>query len=727
MLTTIFNGVKILYVLDNKTEPIQRTVGVEFKIFTNEKKLLRCFIDDFKKADPDFVAGWNLINFDMNYIYHRFSNIGIRPSSLSNFDEMYINAERYICHIPGTVSIDQDFLYRTFTFTKMENYKLGFISQEELGVTKLDLPLPFNEMYWKMLNTTIEYNIRDTELIERLDAKLKHINLLNELRIICNSSFESLSSSGQVDGLVVSFLKDKGRASKNANPYIKKQKYPGAFVFEPVPGIYDNVTDFDFASLYPSIILTYNIGVNSFVMKTKDMTHGYELAYYPENLPDNIPVIVDPLYEKKEMVVSKEKLLERIKKDELVHTINGCFFKSQNKYMSSLAQVVDMLLEKRKEYKRKMFDAIDRGDKDAEDFFYTRQLVYKVLANTLYGVVATKSFRYFDIALATAITMGGQEVLKHSIVEGDAFMRHLDTDIDYVPPVPLSKTEMFGAVMPDRHNEYIVTGDTDSIFCCFQDFKQEKTVGNILEWCAQIENFLNNDKIIEVVKKHNVDLKYNRLVLKNELVIARGLFLTKKRYAIRVISNEGKTVDKINYMGVEIKRSDYPSKSKEFLKNLAELILKSEKVSLSKLLDFVHRQEPEFISLIRQGDKRTSKPVTWGKYLKDYKSIPQGVKGMLAWNEIMYRIHKKGVKGYMFWVSGIDRDKAPQDIIEKYEKFIGGGKKLETLVIPDEEPKLPSYFIPNVRGAMPFVFRDRYELMLKPMMDVKKNMEILTI
>ena len=251
MFTTIFNKVKTTYVLDNGTEPIDKQPGVTYKIFglKEEKKMLNQFIKDLRAADPDFIAGWNLINFDMDYMYHRLQNIGIKPSSLSAFDEMYIDADKYICHIPGLIAIDQDYLYRTFTFTKMENYKLAFISQEELGVTKLDLPLPFNRMYWEMLNTTIQYNIRDTELIDRLDTKLKHINLLNELRIICNSSFDSLSSSGQIDGLMVSFLKDKGMASKNANPHIRKEDYPGAFVFDPIPGIYTDVTDFDFASL----------------------------------------------------------------------------------------------------------------------------------------------------------------------------------------------------------------------------------------------------------------------------------------------------------------------------------------------------------------------------------------------------------------------------------------------------------------------------------------------
>jgi hypothetical protein len=109
----------------------------------------------------------------------------------------------------------------------MENYKLGFIAEHELNVTKIQMPLPFNEMYWKMLNKTIEYNVQDTKLIEKLDNKLKHINLLNELRIICNTSFDSVSSFGQTDSLMVSYLKNKGMASKNADPHIKKENIRG--------------------------------------------------------------------------------------------------------------------------------------------------------------------------------------------------------------------------------------------------------------------------------------------------------------------------------------------------------------------------------------------------------------------------------------------------------------------------------------------------------------------
>ncbi len=726
MLTTIFNGVTTCYVVDNKTEPIQQEKGIDYKIFKSEKQFLRTFIKDFKESAPDFMAGWNCISFDLSYIFNRLPQLAIHQASMTSFGEFYVEGARYVCHIPGTIAIDQDFLYRTFTFTKMENYKLGFIAQHELGVTKIELPLAFNEMYWQMLNKTIEYNIRDTVLLEKLDDKLKHINLLNELRIICNANFESTSSFGQIDALMVSYLRNKGLASKNSDPHIVKEAYPGAFVFDPIPGVYDWITDFDFASLYPSLMITYNIGVNSFVMKTKDPHVGYDLIHNKEGLPESIDMIIDPLYENKPVKMNTKKLFENVEKYQFVSTINGCFFQPHKKELSVFGEVVDMLMTSRKEYKGQMFDAIEAKDKDSENFFFTRQLVYKVLANTLYGVVANKAFRFYDTSLASAVTLGGQEALKTSIVQGDAYMRHLDKGQPFVEPIPITKEEMFSGKMPKRSNEYILTGDTDSIFCCFENFNDEITVGNIQKWCAEIENFLNEDKIIDVVKSHNVDMDFNRLKLKNELVISRGLFLAKKRYAIRVINNEGKVVDKINYMGVEIKRSDYPRKSKEFLESLSELILKSEKVSLPKLLEFVNREEQGFVKAIMEGDKSCARPVSYGKKLKDYKMIPQGVVAMEAWNTLMYDIHKTGNKAYMFWVQGIDIEVAPKELREKYHKFIKDGKKLEVIAIPDEEARLPKYFIPNKQAALKFTFKDRYELMLKPLEVTVKKKEVLT-
>jgi hypothetical protein len=129
----------------------------------------------------------------------------------------------------------------------------------------------------------------------------------------------------------------------------------------------------------------------------------------------------------------------------------------------------------------------------------------------------------------------------------------------------------------------------------------------------------------------------------------------------------------------------------------------------------------------KAGDKGIARPVSYGKKLKDYKTIPQGVKAMEAWNEIVYDIHKTGAKAYMYWVAGIDTAKAPPEICRRYEKFLASGKKFEVIAIPDEEEKLPDYFVPDVKSAMKFAFVDRHELLLKPLTDVKMKQTMMTI
>ena len=729
MFTSIYNGKKIHYVVDNKTEPIIKREDTEYKIFEDEKTMLTQFFKDFRETDPDMISGWNCISFDLQYIFNRAPKIGIRRESISNFFEFYVDGKRFNAKLAGSICIDQDNLYRKFTFTKMESYKLAFISQHELKVTKLDLPLPFNQMYWKMLNKTMDYNIRDVELLDKLENKLSHIKLFNELRLICNTSFEAMGSFGEIDSLIIAFLRNRGLASRDSyNIDREKSKYKGAFVFEAVPSIYDYVTDFDFASLYPSIIITYNIGVNSFVMKTKDPLLGYEITYHPENLPEKITMIINPLETANEVEINKNDLIKKIEEENLIYTINGCFFKNHKTELSHFAEIVDTVMNARKEYKDKMFEAIEKKDKTLEAFYYTRQLVYKVLANTLYGVVANKAFRFFDISLASAITLSGQETLKMSIIHGDAKLKEMVGMEQYKPPQELSKNEMFSKIMPNRSNRFIITGDTDSIFCCFNEMKQEKTVETVKPWCDIVEKYLNNDVIGELVKKHRVPIEFNRLRLKNEMIIARGLFLTKKQYIIHVIGQEGKKVDKTIYMGVSIKRSDYPRKSKEFLSELANLILKStDKFSPVKLLNYVHSKEKEFRYLISNGDKSIARPVSFGKELADYKTIPQGVRAMEAWNYIMYDIHKTGTKAYMFFVNGLDMEKAPKDIRERYERYIGNGGDLKVIAIPDEESRLPSYFIPDIKHTLKFTFTDRYELMLKPLFVAKEDKSVLKI
>lgn len=729
MIATIYQNKTICYVIENNREKIKNIEGIELKIFKNEKTLLLSFITDFKKSSPDYIAGWNIINFDLQYILNRLPKLGMKITMMSKYNEVYIDPTRFNATFAGVVVADQLNLYKTFTFVNQENNQLNTIAKYELGISKIEMEYPINEMYYKDINNLIKYNIRDTELLKKIEDKVKHISLLNEIRLICNGSFKSTAGVlGQIDCIILSYLKKQGVASKNGNPHINKESYPGAFVYEPTPGIYNDITDFDFTSLYPSMIMTYNIGMNTFVMKLKDSQLGYELAYYPEKLPNEIEVIIDPMFKKEIKKIKKIELLNQIKESKLIHTINGCFFKSHDEELSIYSIVLENLISSRKEYKNKMFDAEQKDDKCKMDLYNTKQLVYKVLANSLYGAVANKVFRFFDISCAGAITLGGQEALKWSIIEGNSFMSHLNTNNKYEPSENLTKIEMFDNYeLNKRNTPYIITGDTDSIFCFFGNFKGDKSVDTIKEYCDEIQTFLNNDIIPNKVSKHNVDLKFNKLVLKNELIISRGLFLAKKRYAIRVINNEGNEVDKINYMGIEIKRSDYPSKTKEFLIELLDLILKSKKISLPELFRFVSSKEEEFIKLIKNGDKCICRPVTYGKKLKEYKVLTQGIRSILAWNKIVRESHVVGSRGHMIRVSGIDEQKAPKEIMKRYMKFIDEGNKLEVVCIPDDESKLPDYFVPDLKSNLKFSFIDRYEIILKPLNEVKKTKSLLLI
>ncbi len=721
---------KVCYVLDNKSEPIIEQNGVDIKVFNSEKTLLLTFIKDLKKNDPDFMSGWNFIGFDMEYVYNRLPRVKIQQSSMSKFNEFFVDSFRYTCKLPGIVVLDQLHLYKMFTFTKKENYKLGTIGKDEVNMEKIQMDYAINEMYYKQLNKLIEYNIRDTDILELLEEKLGHINLLNELRVICNASFDSASSSfGQVDSIIVSFLREKGLASKNSDPHISKESYPGAYVHPPIPGVYDKICDFDFTSLYPSIISTYNIGVNCFKYRLIDPTQGYDLTYHPEQLLEEVEVIVDPTYKAKRKKIDSNVLIKEIKDNDYVFTINGCIYEGHKKNPSIYSQVLELLLSSRRAYKKKMLDAKEEGNKMDVNFFNTKQLVYKVLANSLYGVVANKAFRFFDLSCAAAITLGGQEALKRTLIEGEEYMRHMHLKEKLRVPKELTKREMYAKNMPDRVPKYIITGDTDSIFVCFNDFKDAINDEKIKEYCDKLQVFLNETIMTDIVNKHNInDIKYNKLDLKNELVISRGLFLAKKRYAINVTNNEGRVVDEMKYMGLEIKRSDYPSRSKVLMKGLLKRIMKMKTVSASKLIKFLESEKSEFLQLIKNGDKSVARPVSYGKKISDYKTIPQGVRAMENFNSIAYKKFVPGDKGYMFRVLGVDLDKAPDDVKKNYElNFIKPGKTLEVVAIPDEEPYLPNYFIPDVKGNIKFAYEDRHELLMAPLKQGMKTAGLLTI
>ncbi len=742
ILTYYYHGKYVTYVLDHKvlfknsTQVIKQSSNSNIIVCKNEKELVNNFLKDLKELEPDIITGWNVINFDLAYIFNRMKKLGIVQQLLSKFGDAFIDAETSYASITGLTILDQLVLYREFELTRRENYRLGTIAQIELKKEKLDSGEPFNKKFERDINDALEYNIRDVNICVELEegdgGKVKgkkHIALQNELKNICKSSFRgSASPFGRIDSLSISYLKEKGFASRNSD-HGTSTKFEGAFVKEPIVGLNDWIVDFDFASLYPSLILTYNIGLNTFVAKLKETEHAYYYHYDKSKLPEKITLILDPTYSKKEIEVSREDLIKKIEDEKSILTISGCIFKNHEKELSFYSEILDLLLSSRKVYKNKMFEAKEAGDESARLLYNTRQQVYKILANAMYGVLGNASFRFFDRDCGRSVTLSGQEAIKTSILEGNNYVNKIKTGkLQNVPKLEVS--EMYGDLT--RKTPYIITGDTDSLFATYNDIvdrkkSREEIIQDVNKWNEEIENYLNKTIIPPIVTSKNVDIKKNRLALKNELVIDRGLFLAKKRYALHVIAQEKKSTDDMDSKGVEIKRSDFPSYTKKCLSELLDMLLRSEKISLNKINEYIKIKEKEITSKISEGDKTVARPVSFTMEEEEYKKIPQGVIGMQNWNNLMYDIFRVGSRGYLYKISGIDFEKAPKEVIEKYNKeFVAKGKSLDIIVVPDEEAKLPSYFIPDRKAMIQFAWTDRYNLLLEPIMEVKRKQEVLT-
>lgn len=177
-------------------------------------------------------------------------------------------------------------------------------------------------------------------------------------------------------------------------------------------------------------------------------------------------------------------------------------------------------------------------------------------------------------------------------------------------------------------------------------------------------------------------------------------------------------------MGLDTKRSDYPSFTKDCLKELLDLILKSEKFSLSQVKKFIDSKEAEFLQRARNGDKAIAKPVSFTRDIEDYKKIPQNVNSMTNWNDLEYHAFSHGSKGYLFRVSGLNNEVAPKEILDKFDReFLSKNKKLEVICVPDEEVSLPKYYNIDVKDMVKFAWGDRTKLLLEPL--IGKNTMIL--
>jgi len=696
-------------------------------MFNSEITMLKAFFSKVHKLSPDILAGWNIHHFDIPYIVTRMKKLDIPMTVISPYGNVYADPKSGKCIISGYVVLDQMKLYKELTYTNEPSYSLDAIAEKVVGETKERYDGNLNTIYCDNIDKFIKYSFQDTKLLAKIESKVNHIGLQDELRKAATTTHGSAASTiGQADGLFMFSMKSKRLASKNGNHSTVEETLPGAYVFEARGGLYPGVgekgllCDFDFASLYPSIINSWNIGPNTFLAKI-DPEKMFEYLYEKKNLINKkISIQYDPIHDGKKTEIFCDELDKLISDNNATLNISGCIFKGHDQEESIYYSIIKSLFTNRKINKNLMFEYKQKGDVINTTIYNNKQQSFKILMNSLYGVLGNQHFRFYSNDLARSITLEGQELLKFSAVHCNKYMMNQkDIDCDFMRTVlePL---------------EYVIYGDTDSIFVDLTSYLKAKKLEPILSKeveseVKKIQTYLNENIMTDICKRHRVPLDKSMLELKNEYLFSKYYTLSaKKKYATKVIAQEGRPLNFIDVKGLELKRSDFSKITSELLQNVLDMIL-SDEFNINTVDSYISDITKKVSELASKGDISVAKMVSWSKPLSEYKTLTQNIKAMLMWNELVHEDFRNGSRGYLFPINGIDISKAPEAIKNNYvQKFLKKYKSsdLDAIVVPEDQYNLPEYFIPNIKKIVSFAVTDRTDLLLEPL--IKKTHDLLT-
>ena len=439
----------------NKGEKIDKTIkGAKVESFDTEEGLLSAFMTKWREINPTIVTGWNIDYFDVTYLYNRYKLLFGQQfaNQLSPIGKVSYNKYRSRYIIGGVSCLDYLALYKCYNFTELPNYRLDTVASIELGRGKIEYEGNLDQLFRDDIEKFIEYNLVDVELVVDLDKKLQFIDLA---RAICHTGHvfyeDFLFSSKWLEGAILTFLRRSGRVAPN-KPRRKPRnedgsdgegKFTGAYVKEPKPGLYKWVYDLDLTSLYPSIIMSINISPETKIGKLK----GYSAEQHMKGNLETYSIVDDSGNEFPPL--PKEKFLKFIEKNKYSVAANGVLYRTDK--VGVIPEILSVWFDKRVEYKNLMKKYGKEGNDEQYKFYGKRQLVQKIMLNSLYGVLGLPSFRFYDVDNAEATTITGQTVIKttelianqyYSKVIGkeDDYNVYTDTDSVFYQAAPLVKS-----------------------------------------------------------------------------------------------------------------------------------------------------------------------------------------------------------------------------------------------------------------------------------------------
>lgn len=629
-------------------------------LFEHESELLTTFMDLIE--DADILSGWNSEGFDIPYMINRTARVlskdDTRRYCLWNQmprDRTYekYGLERQTFDLVGRVHLDYMNLYRKYTYEERHSYALDAIGEYELNERKIPYEGSLDQLYNQDFKKFLEYNRQDTALLDKLDKKLRFIELANELAhantVLLQTTMGAVAVTEQA---IINEAHARGLVVPSRKAYADNNQAAGAYVAYPKKGIHEWIGAIDINSLYPSAIRALNMSVETIIGQLRPiMTDAYI-----NNKMANKSTFADAwegMFGTLEYTaVMNQEIGTEITIDwedgnsetysaaeiyRMVFDSNQAWSLSANGTLFTLETqgVVPGLLERwykeRQELQSKKKEA-----KDAKEaaFWDKRQLVKKINLNSLYGAILNPGCRFFDGRIGQSTTLTGRVIARHM----DATVNEcLTGDYDYI-------------------GKAVIYGDTDSVYFSAWPVIRDDVAAGRMEWdkdiCVQLYDQIADQVNISfppfMEKAFHVPIENGKIIKGGrELVARNSLFITKKRYAALIYDLEGKRLDregksgKVKAMGLDLKRSDTPKVVQEFLSDILNVVLEGggKEAVVNKIKEFkeVFRARPAW-------EKGTPKRVNKLTYYGDLElkqgraNMPGHVRAAINWNN-MCRMH----------------------------------------------------------------------------------------
>ena len=410
----------VILVRDDKNA-LKRTKAKNKEIVPckTEKELLAKFLERFRDMDPDIIVGWNSDYFDIPYLYYRMCNIlgedfARHLSPIGYVRETPWFKDQYI-QIAGVESLDYMRLHKKYSWADEPSMRLDAIGEKYVGMNKIEYEGNLDQLFKDDIQKFIRYNFVDVEILKLLDEKLDYLALTKNLSHKGKHNYSEVYANTKTqDGAISAYLLSKKiiPPAKERNP-ISKKGYAGGYLFCPQAGLYNYMFDEDLTSLYPSIIMTVNIGKETMVARiidADDRNNRLGLNDLKSKDPEE-EILIENIKRKRTKVTIGE-LIEFIESNNWAISANGVMFSTNRE--SVLSTILNKWFDERVLYKNKMKDAYKSGNNELGAAYHMKQYTMKILLNSLYGATALGSFRYGNVVLSEAITLSGQRIIQES-------------------------------------------------------------------------------------------------------------------------------------------------------------------------------------------------------------------------------------------------------------------------------------------------------------------------